>query len=904
MAEMILRATGSKLKIISEIHVTSTQAQYDTCLFEFDEAWDGYGLRTAVFYSHPKNIKAMVLDTDNRCFIPWDAFSNSRYLYIGIYGANGDSYLPTQFVEVMYQTGANIDDHLYPPTPGIYEQIASKLSLIRLNLVSKATKAELVDLATELDSKADAIGLDRLAGTVSELFIKKADKVELADVQAQVNGLVSGSPKGAYATLADLQAAKPTGDTGIYVVSADGQWYYWDGNAWTAGAAYQSASVKAGDVSTLSGKNVQSQLDDLDPLKAKVYESLSLDDIFRVNNTIKNPEMLDRNGDGLADDWIAGAGATPYSNANGIQTFTLVGSLSSNPAQNILYDAYGAQTGRAYINIRAKSSTPKSTMYIRRASTYDTVTFPIKDTYATYSAFVDFTGSGSFTIGTNIPVTYDIDHVYVVKMSVFITPPDLKTLDALLEEYLRIVTKTAGYAVKTAKESIGLTSDSPLLVRINNNLPEVIKDFPVDYYRFDTNKKTLIVANSMSGWSGSTALLSVDNDITHEGEPTLRMASNGSSIVVTYALTSPTSIMDYDYLELIIRVNDQTIAKPTAMSNVRFIDGDGNYKEVNIGRYFERPDYADLKAGWRRVRVSLRAADHAPEFVISGTPNYTDIRAVRIAIAGSAASIFDYRLAKLSVVKVDKGRIFIDFDDGNLSDYTVAKPIMDALGLRGTSYVVSSFIGQQNMMTVAHLREMADAGWTIGSHFYSHGYIHDGLSGQALIDEIVKSKEWMRRNGLTRGSYFCATPGGGFNASARQELVKHFVSVRMGFGPNVHTSLPPHDNYNVSYRSHNADPNWTLQDHKDVVDQIISRKSIYHMTFHRLAAPATTYSFDPAMFADLMAYIAQARDAGILDVITPEDLFFGGSGPVGSYGGIDSLMSYSGDKLRILHLTR
>lgn len=123
MAEMRLKASGSELKIISAIHLTSTQAQYDTCLFEFDGAWDGYSLRTAVFYSNPNNIKPMLLDEDNKCFIPWDSFSNSRYLYIGVYGSNGNSYLPTQFVEIMYQPGANIDDHNYPPTPGIYEQI-------------------------------------------------------------------------------------------------------------------------------------------------------------------------------------------------------------------------------------------------------------------------------------------------------------------------------------------------------------------------------------------------------------------------------------------------------------------------------------------------------------------------------------------------------------------------------------------------------------------------------------------------------------------------------------------------------------------------------------------------------------------------------------------------------------
>lgn len=231
MAEMVLRATGSKLKIISEIHVTSTQAQYDTCLFEFDEAWDGYEMRTAVFYSNPNNIKAMLLDTNNMCFIPWDAFSHSRYLYIGVYGNNGSSYLPTQFVEVMYQPGANLDDHLYPPTPGIYEQIAAGLSHIQNSVNSKASKAELNAAVNVLTNKTDALEMN------------KEDKTAVQALEMQVRSLSSGGPKGIYETLSALQVAKPAGDTGIYVVSADGQWYYWSGSSWTAGGVYQGIAI-------------------------------------------------------------------------------------------------------------------------------------------------------------------------------------------------------------------------------------------------------------------------------------------------------------------------------------------------------------------------------------------------------------------------------------------------------------------------------------------------------------------------------------------------------------------------------------------------------------------------------------------------------------------------------------
>lgn len=59
----------------------------------------------------------------------------------------------------------------------------------------------------------------------------------------QIASLASGSPKGTYTTLALLQSAFPTGNTNIYLVTADGKWYYWNGTAWTIGGTYQSTGI-------------------------------------------------------------------------------------------------------------------------------------------------------------------------------------------------------------------------------------------------------------------------------------------------------------------------------------------------------------------------------------------------------------------------------------------------------------------------------------------------------------------------------------------------------------------------------------------------------------------------------------------------------------------------------------
>ena len=68
-------------------------------------------------------------------------------------------------------------------------------------------------------------------------------KVDALYVDTKVNAVASGSPKGVYATVAALTSAIPKGNSNIYVVSADGCWYYWNGNAWTKGGTYQSTGI-------------------------------------------------------------------------------------------------------------------------------------------------------------------------------------------------------------------------------------------------------------------------------------------------------------------------------------------------------------------------------------------------------------------------------------------------------------------------------------------------------------------------------------------------------------------------------------------------------------------------------------------------------------------------------------
>lgn len=118
-----------------------------------------------------------------------------------------------------------------------------------------------LDVQQEINNKLDAMATD---GTLTNLIKAYVDPIyeayeqeintlntnfqtqvntNLNTMNNKINNAISGSPKGVYATVSDLETANPSHDY-IYLVTADGKWYYYSTSlsAWTAGGTYQGTS--------------------------------------------------------------------------------------------------------------------------------------------------------------------------------------------------------------------------------------------------------------------------------------------------------------------------------------------------------------------------------------------------------------------------------------------------------------------------------------------------------------------------------------------------------------------------------------------------------------------------------------------------------------------------------------
>jgi lysophospholipase L1-like esterase len=128
----------------------------------------------------------------------------------------------------------------------------------------------IADFIAQFDTHLQTTVTDTLTDWQNSGFlttiINNALKTKLDDVntslQTQITALASGSPKGVYTTVTDLTNARPTGSTNIYLVTADGGWYYWNNTAWVKGGTYQGTMIAVGAVNEsktsffTSGKNL------------------------------------------------------------------------------------------------------------------------------------------------------------------------------------------------------------------------------------------------------------------------------------------------------------------------------------------------------------------------------------------------------------------------------------------------------------------------------------------------------------------------------------------------------------------------------------------------------------------------------------------------------------------------
>jgi peptidoglycan/xylan/chitin deacetylase (PgdA/CDA1 family) len=108
--------------------------------------------------------------------------------------------------------------------------------------------------------------------------------------------------------------------------------------------------------------------------------------------------------------------------------------------------------------------------------------------------------------------------------------------------------------------------------------------------------------------------------------------------------------------------------------------------------------------------------------------------------------------------------LVLSFDDGYLSHYTHAKPVLRALGWPGVLYLTIKAIGPGGL-TQRQLRALLKAGWELDSHTLTHPDLTT-LDDAALAHELTGSRRELQRRFGVPANFF-AYPTGRHDARVR-----------------------------------------------------------------------------------------------------------------------------------------
>lgn len=115
-----------------------------------------------------------------------------------------------------------------------------------------------------------------------------------------------------------------------------------------------------------------------------------------------------------------------------------------------------------------------------------------------------------------------------------------------------------------------------------------------------------------------------------------------------------------------------------------------------------------------------------------------------------------------------KRPIIFTFDDGYLSNWTLAAPILEKYGMRGVFYIAlepdahtrSGVEGKDDWMTPEQIRALHDRGHMIGSHSITHGLLSE-MSEEEIRWELAESKRRLEALLDAPVPHFCIPRAGG-----------------------------------------------------------------------------------------------------------------------------------------------
>lgn len=164
MSQIEIKCVDQTAMFTNLPEIFSGDVNIDTVKFTFDNSWNDYETKTAVFYNNPKDVYPQILDVNDVAVIPSQVMTKECKLSIGVFGTNANGDVKTSKI-LTYNVGKgalNSDLESTPTTPDFWTQLLSRQINFENNINSTVDTFQ-----TTVNSKVD--GLETNVETVEAI---------------------------------------------------------------------------------------------------------------------------------------------------------------------------------------------------------------------------------------------------------------------------------------------------------------------------------------------------------------------------------------------------------------------------------------------------------------------------------------------------------------------------------------------------------------------------------------------------------------------------------------------------------------------------------------------------------------------------------------------------------------
>lgn len=215
----------------------------------------------------------------------------------------------------------------------------------------------------------------------------------------------------------------------------------------------------------------------------------------------------------------------------------------------------------------------------------------------------------------------------------------------------------------------------------------------------------------------------------------------------------------------------------------------------------------------------------------------------------------------------EHGMVSITLDDGWPTQYTEARPVLQAHSLPVTYFLVTEGIrlGWTGYMTPTQVQTLVAEGNEVGSHTLTHPDLTT-VSDSQLLAEVRDSQAWLRSTfGLTGVTDF-ASPYGAYDDRVLQALAPYYTSHRtVNGGPNFR------DSNRMQLRAYDVQPSIGVDEVRGWIDQALADGTWLILVFHQFTSgtPSQTTEYNTADFSAILDHV---RARGLRTVTISEGL--------------------------------